>query len=234
MIGGHRVLGVIPARGGSKGVPGKNIRLVAGKPLIALTIELAGQSAYIDRTVVSSDDQKIVSVALQWGGDVPFIRPSELAADETPGIAPVLHALDQLPGYDYVVLLQPTSPLRLLEDIDGCIHRCLSMGSPACVTVALAAESPYWMFAVDGESKLKSLLGLPALSSRRQDLPEAYSINGAVYVAQVDWLRKTGTFISEETTGYIMPRERSIDLDDERDFEAVEQYFMENTCRSVT
>lgn len=227
------MLGVIPARGGSKGVPGKNIRLVAGKPLIALAIEQAGKSAYIDRTAVSSDDQKIISVALQWGGDVPFIRPAELAADETPGIAPVLHALDQLPGYDYVVLLQPTSPLRLLEDIDGCIHRCVSTGAPACVTVVLAAESPYWMFAVDEEFRLQSLLGLPSMGTRRQELPAAYSINGAVYVARVDWLRKTGTFINEQTTGYIMPRERSIDLDDEQDFEAVEKYFMENTCRSV-
>jgi CMP-N,N'-diacetyllegionaminic acid synthase len=233
MIEGRKVLGIIPARGGSKGVPGKNIRLVAGKPLIALSIEQACNSAYIDRTVVSSDDDEIISIARQWGGDVPFVRPAELAADETPGMAPVLHALDQILGYDYVVLLQPTSPLRLAEDIDGCIRHCVSSNSPACVTVALATESPYWMFTVDPQSRLKSLLGLTSLGPRRQDLPEVYSINGAVYVARIDWLRQTGTFISEETTGYVMPRERSIDLDSELDFKHLEMHYSENSCRNV-
>lgn len=233
MIEGRKVLGVIPARGGSKGVPGKNIRLVAGKPLIALSIEQARNSLYIDRTVVSSDDQQIIAVARQWGGDVPFVRPVELATDEAPGMAPVLHALDQIPGYDYVVLLQPTSPLRLIADIDGCIQLCVSAGAPACVSVTPVTESPYWMFAVDAGSRLRSLLGLSSVGSRRQDLPQAYSINGAVYVARVDWLRKTGTFIAEETLGYVMPRERSIDLDTEQDLEAIEEHFLENPCKSV-
>jgi CMP-N,N'-diacetyllegionaminic acid synthase len=233
MIEGRKVLGVIPARGGSKGVPGKNIRLVAGKPLIALSIEQARNSLYIDRTVVSSDDQQIISVARQWGGDVPFVRPAELATDEAPGMAPVLHALEQIPGYDYVVLLQPTSPLRLIADIDGCIQLCVSAGAPACVSVTPVTESPYWMFAVDAGSRLRSLLGLSSVGSRRQDLPQAYSINGAVYVARVDWLRKTGTFIAEETLGYVMPRERSIDLDTEQDLEAIEKHFLENPCKSA-
>src|ERR1039458_650454 len=118
MINDKTVLGVVPARGGSKGVPRKNIRMAAGKPLIAWTIEKALKSQYIDRLVLSSEDLEIMEVALRYGCDVPFRRPVELASDDTPGIAPVLHVLEKLPGYSYVALLQPTSPSRAAEDID--------------------------------------------------------------------------------------------------------------------
>lgn len=122
MIDGKTVLAIIPARGGSKGVPRKNIRDVAGKPLIAWTIEAANQSLLVDRVVVSTDDQEIADTAVRWGAEVPFLRPIELAQDSTPGILPVIHMLTEiLPHYDLVVLLQPTSPLRSVEDIDGAI-----------------------------------------------------------------------------------------------------------------
>ncbi|MEH2097772.1 acylneuraminate cytidylyltransferase family protein, partial [Nostoc sp.] len=121
MIHGKKVLAIIPARGGSKAVPRKNIREIGGKPLIAWTIEEAKKSQYIDRLILSSEDDEIISIAQKWGCEIAFKRPVELAQDDTPGIAPVLHALNQLPIYDYVVLLQPTSPLRQVIDIDGCI-----------------------------------------------------------------------------------------------------------------
>ena len=134
MIDGRSVLAIIPARGGSKGVPRKNIRPLGGKPLIAWTIEAAHRSAWIDRLILSSEDQEIIDTACAWGCDVPFVRPAELARDCTPGIDPVLHALKQLPSFDLVVLLQPTSPLRSAADIDRCIERCQRGGAPAAVT----------------------------------------------------------------------------------------------------
>jgi len=117
MIDNNMVLGIISARGGSKGIPRKNIKLLAGKPLIAWTIEEAQKSQYLDRLILSSEDMEIISTAQSWGCEVPFIRPAELARDDTPGIDPVIHALHQLAEqYDYVMLLQPTSPLRTVED----------------------------------------------------------------------------------------------------------------------
>ncbi len=222
MIRGRRVLGVIPARGGSKGVPGKNIRNVGGRPLIAWTIDQARHSRYIDRTIVSSDSPEILSVARECGGDVPFVRPAELAKDATPGAAPAIHAAEELIGYEYVVLLQPTSPLRTTEDIDACIELCVSSVAPAAVAVTLVAESPYWMYRIGPEERLVPLLGGSEFVTRRQDLPPIYSINGAVYVALTDWLKEKGTFITEQTVGYAMPGERSVDLDTEDDFERLQ------------
>ena len=117
--GRPRTLALIPARGGSKGIPRKNIRLIAGKPLIAWTIEAALRSSLLDAVMVTTDDPEIAEVASRAGAQVPFLRPAALAQDDTPGIAPVLHALDMLPGYDAVLLLQPTSPLRNTADIDA-------------------------------------------------------------------------------------------------------------------
>src|SRR5271157_3678171 len=142
MIQNQSVLALIPARGGSKGVPRKNLREIAGKPLIAWAIEAGRQSRYIDRLILSSEDPEIMAQARSWGCEVPFVRPAELARDDTPGMEPVLHALTALPEeYDYVVVLQPTSPLRLAEDIDGCLETCLRQEAPACVTVAEVDQS---------------------------------------------------------------------------------------------
>ena len=219
MIAGKRVLAVIPARGGSKGVPGKNIRPLAGRPLIAWTIAAAGHAPEIDRAVVSSEDADIIETARQWGGEAPFVRPAELARDDTPGIAPVLHALDALPeNYDYVVLLQPTSPLRTGADISAALALCLESGAPACVSVSLPPHAPWWMFRLDKNRCLQALLPKEAIPARRQDMPEVYALNGAVYVAEVNWLRETKAFLTPETVAYVMPRERALDIDVELDF----------------
>lgn len=218
MIHGRSVLAIIPARGGSKGVPRKNIRAVAGKPLIAWTIEEAKKSKYIDRLILSSDDAEIIEVAKRWGCEVPFVRPAELAQDETPGIAPVLHALDVLPDFELVVLLQITSPLRSAADIDGCIEQCIASNANACVTVSEAEQSPYWMYTLGEGGAMQALIPDQSFA-RRQDLPKAYLLNGAVYAAKSAWLRQHKTFVGAETLGFVMPQERSLDIDTELDLQ---------------
>lgn len=216
MIAGKRVLAVIPARGGSKGVSRKNIRQICGKPLIGWTIEAAKKSKYIDRLILSSEDKEIIRVAKEWGCEVPFIRPTELAKDETLGVAPALHAVRELPGYDYLVFLQPTSPLRIAEDIDKCLEMCEKNCAPSCASVFEPDCSPYLMYTLK-EGTLHPILGKEKIHSRRQDLPKVYALNGAVYVAKIDWVLRWETLVAEETIGYVMPRQRSIDIDDEID-----------------
>lgn len=216
MIENKSVLAIIPARGGSKGVPHKNIREVAGKPLIGWTIEEAKKSGFIDRLVVSTDDLEIADIAIRWGGEVPFLRPVELARDDSSGIAPVIHMLTTIQrSYDLVVLLQPTSPLRTAEDIDGAIALMVNQKAKACVSVVEPDKSPYWMYSLDGAGHLVSLL--KGDYACRQDIPPIYALNGAVYVAEVSWLLTKQVFISDETVAYIMPKDRSIDIDTETD-----------------
>jgi N-acylneuraminate cytidylyltransferase len=223
MIQGRSILAIIPARGGSKEVPRKNLREIAGKPLISWAIEEGRKSQYIDRLILSSEDPEIISMARSWSCEVPFVRPAELARDETPGIEPVLHALRVLPEkYDYIVLLQPTSPLRLAEDIDGCLETCLCHHAPACVTVTEVDQSPFWMYRLDTSRHLVPLIDQKSLPSRRQDLPQVYTLNGAVYVAQTTWLQQQRTFLTNETVAHIMPRERSLDVDTELDLKICE------------
>lgn len=222
MIGTQTLLGIIPARGGSKGIPRKNIRLVKGKPLIAWTIEQAKRSEYLDRLVLTSEDSEIMRIAAEYGCEVPFRRPPELAADDTPGIAPVLHAIEHLPGYDYVVLLQPTSPLRSAEDIDNCISLCMERGAPACVSVTRCAENPYMMFWQEQDLHLTALFAEGSRIACRQQLPEAFRLNGAVYVARSHWLQETRSFVTPETIGYEMPADRSVDIDTEADLRLID------------
>ncbi|MBG9940490.1 acylneuraminate cytidylyltransferase family protein [Brevibacillus formosus] len=224
MIQGKSVLAIIPARGGSKGIPRKNIREVGGKPLLSWTIEEAKKSVYIDRLIVSTDDEEIADVARQYDGEVPFLRPKELAKDDAPGVAPVLHALEVLPKYDYVVLLQPTSPLRQVIDIDGCIEKCLKEQANSCVSITVAEKTPYWMYHLSDNDVLEPVIKIEERFLRRQDTPPVFSLNGAVYIADTNWLKKTQSFLEPETVGYVMPKERSIDIDNEMDiviFEAV-------------
>jgi len=216
VIDERRVLAIIPARGGSKGVPRKNIRDVAGKPLIAWTITAAKKSRYVDRVVVSTDDLEIAEVAARYGGEVPFLRPAELARDDTPGIAPVLHAVETVtPAYEVIVLLQPTSPLRSAADIDSAIRTMVDGGAKACVSVVEPDKSPYWMYSLDGAGRMKPLL--EGEYACRQEIPAVYALNGAVYVAERRWLLENRGFMGEETLAYVMPKERSVDIDTETD-----------------
>ena len=217
----ERILAIIPARGGSKGVPRKNIRNLAGKPLIAWTIEEAKKSKLITRLILSTEDEEIIDVAKQFDCEVPFIRPMELAQDETPGIDPVLHAIKQCPGYDYVVLLQPTSPLRTVEDIDGCIQLTIEQNSNFCVSVTEPEYSPYWTYTIE-DGNLSPLIKQDQLTSRRQDLPKTFKLNGAVYVAKISELIQEKTFLNGNTKAFVMPTIRSIDIDTELDIEICE------------
>ncbi|MFK2827246.1 acylneuraminate cytidylyltransferase family protein [Bacillus sp. B190/17] len=228
MIDSKKVLAIIPARGGSKGVRRKNIRNLAGKPLIAWTIEEGRKSKYIDRLILSSEDVEIIEVAKSYGCDVPFVRPKELAKDNTPGIEPVLHAVSELEGYDFVVLLQPTSPLRTVTDIDKCIEKCILEKADACVSLVEADKSPYWMYYVDDRSKMSNIMYTEKKYSRRQDIPSVYVLNGAVYVANVGWLKVHKTFLTTNTISYIMPKKRSYDIDTELDFLICEKILQGN------
>jgi N-acylneuraminate cytidylyltransferase len=221
VIGKHQVLGLIPARGGSKGITRKNVRSLGGKPLIAWTIDEAKKSQYIDRLVVSTDDEEISQVARSYGADVPFVRPQELATDEARGIDVVLHACGELPTYDTVVLLQPTSPFRVVEDIDKAIEEWFGSGKTV-VSVAEVSKSPYWMYELDANSNMHAVLQSGTRSANRQDLPRVYALNGAVYVAACRALDSTAGFIGSAARAFVMPYERSLDLDTELDWRVAE------------
>jgi len=222
MYNGKIILGLIPARGGSKGLPRKNIINLAGKPLIAWTIEEAKKSKYIDKLILSSEDDEIIRIAKEYGCEVPFKRPVELARDNTPAIEPVLHAIKKLSNYNYVVLLQPTSPLRTVEDIDGCIEKCIYNKVNACVSVAEPDKSPYWMYSLDDKDQMVPLLDTEEKFTYRQEIPKAYVLNGAIYIAKTIYLLKNKTFVSEDTIAFIMPKERSIDIDSGLDYKLAE------------
>lgn len=217
-----RLLALIPARGGSKGIPRKNIKPLAGKPLLGWTIEVARQAGSVDRIVVSTEDDEIAAVARELGAEVPFMRPAALSADDTPGIEPVIHALEQLPEVDWVLLLQPTSPLRAVEDIEGIVQLCLERDAPSAVSVTAVDKHPYWMYQRDEQDRLEPMIPDQPAITRRQDLPPAYALNGALYLARRDWLLEQRRFVGPDTVGYIMPQERSVDLDTPRDWYWVE------------
>ena len=183
MIDGKSVLAIIPARGGSKGIPHKNLCEVAGKPLLVRTIEQGQGSALVDRLILSSDDPAIMETARSAGCEVSFERPAELASDSATTMDVLRHAMAEIGGgYDYVVLLQPTSPCRQPEDIDGCISRCMEAGAPACVSVA-ELDKPYqWMYRLDGQGRMAPLVPDAPQASRRQEARPGYYLNGAVYV----------------------------------------------------
>lgn len=218
MIEERTVLGLIPARGGSKGLPGKNTLPFGDKPLIVHTINQANKSKYIDRLVLSSEDKDIIKVVKKYNVDVPFVRPQYLAKDSTSGLDVVLHAIKKISGYDIVVLLQPTSPLRISKDIDRCIEKLIYRQVNACVSVTESSKNPNWMFQLSEDDKFIPVVSDQPLVTIRQDLPKTYTINGAVYVAKIKWFIQKKVFINDETLAHIMPLERSIDIDSKYDF----------------
>lgn len=211
-------LALIPARGGSKGVPRKNIRPFCGKPLLQWSIEVALAAPSIDRVVVSTDDPEIAEIACAGGAEVPFLRPPELASDTAPGIAPVLHALQQLPEVSDVLLLQPTSPLRRVEDVEAIVSLQRTTGCEAAVSVTPSAKHPAWMFALSPLQQLEPLLPFEEAACRQQ-LPPAYALNGALYLASRSFLTRERSFLTADTLGYVMPLERSVDIDSPLDWQ---------------
>lgn len=215
-----KILAIIPARCGSKGIPRKNTRLLAGKPLIAYSIESALKSKYIDRVIVSTEDEEIAESSALYGAKV-IKRSKGLAKDESPTIDVIFHVLKILEKENYnpdiAVLLQPTSPLRSVNDIEKAIKLFLESGCESVVSVCETEQSPYWSFKI-AEGYLKPLFGEKYLRMRRQDLEKVYIPNGAVYVSTPLTLYKYKSFCSERAIPYIIPIERSIDIDNEIDF----------------
>lgn len=213
-----KVLALITARGGSKGLPRKNVLLAGGKPLVAWTVQAALNAKSVNRVVLSSDDDEIMAAASAAGCEVPFRRPPLLANDQASSMDVVIHALSELPGYDYVILLQPTSPLRTSSDIDAAFKCMRDHDAPACVSVTEVEQSPYWMYRLSADDRMLSVLETQPNFIRRQELPPVYVLNGAIYIAKIDWLLQTRSFLCAETVAYKMSKDRSLDIDDGADF----------------
>ncbi|MCP1188537.1 acylneuraminate cytidylyltransferase family protein [Priestia flexa] len=226
MYESKRFLAVIPARGGSKGIPNKNIIDVNGKPLIQYTIDEAKQSKYIDRVVVSTDSEKIAEVAVTGGADVPFLRPDYLASDEAKTIDALVHVVNTIHSssdvYDYIVLLQPTQPLRKHWHIDEAIETILEKKSTSLISVSPVKEHPILMRTIDENGGLKSLLNLSS-TVRRQDFPTFYKVNGAIYINKIDSNFSVDTSLNDNLTPYIMGVEYDLDIDDFEDLKQAER-----------
>ncbi|SJZ43945.1 acylneuraminate cytidylyltransferase family protein [Selenihalanaerobacter shriftii] len=227
MFEGNQILAIILARGGSKGIPKKNIKELNGKPLIAYTIESAKQSRYIDCLVLSTDDEEIAEVGKQYGAEVPFIRPDELATDTAKSEDAIIHALNWLRDNeeylpDYIMLLQPTSPLRAVEDINRSIEKLTASKADSLISICKTDKSPYWMKTINDEGYLEPVISEKKHYNRRQDLPDTYQLNGAIYIAKVEMFLKYKSFFTDKIVPYIMPRERSIDIDDVIDWKLIQ------------
>ena len=211
------ILAVIPARGGSKGIPEKNIKPLAGKPLIAWTIEAAKRSSYIDRLIVSTDSQTIADIAANAGCEVPFIRPPHLATDTASSMDVIMHAMDALAvQYDYLLLLQPTSPFRDTVHINGIIEQAIDSDSDMMISVARLKKHPAFMYRLH-HGCLKSFLP-GKIQARRQDMPAAYDHNGALYFTKTDYLRAEQTFAASLAKPYEMHGYANLDLDEPDDW----------------
>jgi len=233
------ILGLIPARGGSKGLPRKNIKPLLGKPLIAWTIEQALASKYLDKVVVSTDDKEITEISKKYGAEIPFVRPKELAEDNAKGIDVVLHTIDWLKEndkkkqYDLIILLQPTSPLRKSDDIDRAIELLFLKEAKAIVSVCEVDHHPLWANTLPEDGCMKNFIRQEVMNKNRQELPIFYRLNGAIYLVYCDYIKEQESFFGEKTFAYIMPKERSIDIDNEIDFKLAQILVKNNISNFV-
>ncbi len=221
------ILGLITARGGSKGIPQKNVKALAGKPLIAWTIDAARKSQ-LSRVMVSTDDAEIAQVSRRWSAEVPFRRPDELARDDSPHIAAVRHALEWLndeEGYrpDFVMTLQPTSPLRTADDINGAIAIAEGGVSPAVVSVYEIHPHPYWAKRIGADGQLNPYFADTPTDLRRQALEPAFALNGAIYLNRRTQLLADSQMTPRGAQAYVMPAWKSLDIDTLWEFELAER-----------
>ncbi|MGB9979490.1 cytidylyltransferase domain-containing protein [Methanobacterium sp.] len=218
------ILAIIPARGGSKGVPRKNIKKIAGKPLIAYTIESAVESKHIDKVIVSTEDQEIAHISKEYGAEI-IKRPEKLALDNSSTIDAIFHCLNYLKIEKYmpdiVVLLQPTSPLRTTENIDESIEFFCKKDCESVISVCEFEHSPYWSLKIENHY-LKPNFGDKYFKMRRQDLPTLYLPNGAIFISNPQNLMNYESFYSKKIMPYLMSPENSIDIDSELDFKIAE------------
>lgn len=230
MYKNKKILAIIPARGGSKRLPGKNIKNIGGKPMIAHAILAAKKSKYINRIIVSTDDPAIAKVAKKYGAEVPFERPSELANDTAPTLPVLRHAVkyyekEKRFKADIIVLIQPTNPMVKSQDINGTIETLFKTKTNSCFSVTEISQRPEWMYRMDNKRAKLFLKEKKGRTKRSQELPRLAIINGTVYVMKYDTLMKKNKIRDENTSIYLMPRERSIDIDDLFDFELAKFLF---------
>lgn len=230
MINNKKVLGLVLAREGSKGFPGKNIKIINGKPLIAWSILAGLDSRYIDDVLVSTDGEEIALVAKEYGAEVPFKRPSELASDKSTSFDAIIHAINWLESkeriYDIIILLEPTSPLREAEDIDLALE-FMTLGEYPTVVSICKAESvnPAFMYKIDRSGKIFPFTGNYPNNLRRQDIDSAYFIDGTLYCSNISTLLEKKGFYHEDTYGFVIPKWKGFEIDDETDFVIVEALF---------
>lgn len=222
-----KTLAIIPARGGSKGIPDKNSRLLAGKPLIAWSIEAALSATMVDRVIVTTDSLEIMQIAKSFGAEVPFRRPGELAEDNTPGIEPILHATRWMIEHenycpDFVGCLQPTSPFRTGNDIDLSIALAIRKNAASVISISLSNHHPNWMQHMDQEGRLIDFIPGGTSIGSRQEMEPVYELNGAIYLIKTDVLLEKKAFFVKDAYGYVMPIERSLDIDTLWDFHLAE------------
>lgn len=231
MYKGKKILGIIPARGGSKGIPHKNIIDLCGKPLISYTIEAGLDSKYMDYLMVSTDSQEIAEVSEKAGAEVPFMRPAELASDTAKTVDAVVHAIKTLKEkgqeFDTLVLLQPTQPLRTADDIDRSIEIYIEQGCNSLASVSLVDDHPLLIRSIS-EDKLMPLLN-ESSTCRRQDMPLYYRINGCIYINEINSISEKTSF-NDNPVPYIMEPSHSIDIDELRDL-AVAEYYLKQEVK---
>lgn len=225
MFNGDRILAIIPARGGSKGIPRKNIIELCGKPLISYTIEAGLHSKYLDYVMVSTDDKEIAKISKASGADIPFLRPAELAQDESKTIEVILHALTELSRlgmrFDVLVLLQPTEPLRDSLDIDKAIEKFFAFGKRPLVSISEVNDHPLLIRSIEGQI-VKPLLN-EISTCRRQDMPVFYRVNGCIYINSIHEINETTSFNDNEIP-FIMDKSHSVDIDELSDIAMAEYY----------
>lgn len=223
-----KILAVVPARGGSKGVPGKNIRPILGKPLMAYTIESGLKSKRITDLVVTTDSEEIRSIAMKYGAQAPFLRPAELAGDRALAIPTIQHAvkeMEKLRGYeyDYIIMLQPTSPMKTAEDIDHALDKLIAEKADGIISVVNVDNNhPMKMKVFLGEDgkdgKLVDYSPPPYENCPRQLLPPVFIVNGALYATKRDVFMNKNSFQGDNCIGFEMPHDKSINIDTEFDF----------------
>ncbi|MEN9336588.1 MAG: N-acylneuraminate cytidylyltransferase [Bacteroidota bacterium] len=222
------ILAIIPARSGSKGVPGKNTKLLGGKPLLAYSIEQALACQLFSRVLLSTDSEQIAAVGMQYGAEVPFIRPSELASDTASSIGVVQHALhfyrERGEVFDAVCLLQPTTPFRAPHLIADCVHKMKNECWDAVVSMLPVPHefNPHWVFEADSHGALQIATGDKEIIKRRQDLPPAYFRDGAVYLTKTQWLEK-GSFFGEKLGFVLSDVATFVNIDTLSDWEKAEE-----------
>lgn len=228
MLENKTFLAIIPARGGSKRLPRKNVRELSGKPLIGWTIEAAKNSNYIDEVIVSSDDAEILSISSDFGAKT-LHRPNELATDTATSFDAVKHTIENTHPFDYVILLQPTSPLRTSKQIDEAIELLISANADAVISVCEMDHSPLWSNTLPENGSMENFLRDDIKNKRSQELEKYYRLNGAIYICKTKPLLKHKSFFLDNNIfAYIMDRESSVDIDEKIDFRIAEIFMKEH------